>query len=214
MNFITKIRRPFKYTFCNATFIIIGLNIACFILTAVWPALKFYFSLNVVSVIKSHYFWQFFTYMFTHADFSHLFLNMLGLLFFGLPVERSLGSKEFVLLYTVSGVLCGLFSFAFYFVSRYYNVLLLGASGAVYAILLAFSVIFPRSRIYIMGLIPVPAPLMIATYAIIALGSQLFGMNGSVAHMTHLAGFVVAWFYFLIRIGMNPWKVWRDAFRG
>ena len=90
---------------------------------------------------------------------------------------------------------------------------LLGASGAINSLLLAYAVIFPRNRIYLMGLLPIPAPLLVAIYAGIEIANQLLTLQNGVAHMTHLAGFAIAWIYFIVRMGINPWKVWKDAYR-
>ena len=213
MGFLNSIRKPFKYTQYNAAFIIIGLNIAVYLLLSMIPQFKLYLSLNVIMVVEYHMYWQFLTYMFVHGSFTHILFNMLAVLFFGIAVERALGSKEFLLLYFVSGVLCGVISFIVYYFSGQYFILLMGASGAIYALLLAYAVIFPRTRIYIWGVLPVSAPLLVAAYAGIEIANQLFSIQGAVAHMTHLAGFAVAWLYFIVRMGINPWKVWKDAYR-
>ena len=156
-------------------------------------------------------YWQFVTYMFVHSDWSHLFSNMLGLLIFGITVERSVGSKEFLLFYFLTGILCGVFSFFFHYVTGGYYVFLMGASGVVYAILLLFAVIFPRSTIYIWGIIPLKAPVLVVVYTIFELFSQFSGKT-NIAHYTHLAGFLFAWLYCLIRMGVNPWKVWKNNY--
>lgn len=213
MDLIQTIRKPFRYSFFNAALIIIGANIAVFLITSLIPDLKTLLSLNVLYITQKHTYWQFFTYMFVHADFYHLLFNMLGIFFFGMAVERSIGSKEFLLLYLVSGVFCGVISFFFYWVSGGYLVFLLGASGAIYSLLLAYAVVFPSSKIYIWGILPVPAPILVAAYAGIEIGSQLLSRKGNVAHMTHLAGFAVAWLYFIVRMGINPWKVWKNTYR-
>ena len=74
---------------------------------------------------------------------------MLGLLFFGLALEKAIGSKEFVLFYLVCGALSGFFSFLVYRFTGQYRVFLLGASGAIYSVLFAYAVFFPRSVIFI-----------------------------------------------------------------
>lgn len=89
----------------------------------------------------------------------------------------------------------------------------MGASGAIYAMLLAYAVIFPRSRIFIWGILPVPAPVLVIAYAVIELGSQIIGVSSNVAHMTHLAGFAFSWLYFVVRMGINPYKVWKNIYR-
>lgn len=207
-----SLRKPFKYSYNNYSFVIIGLNIGVFLLTNMFPRLKYLLSLNTLYVTQVNAYWQFFTYMFVHGDFYHILFNMLGIFFFGVAVEKALGSKEFLLLYFISGILCGVVSFFVYLITGYNFIFLMGASGAIYALLLAFAVIFPKSNIYIWGIIPVPAPILIAIYAGLEISSQLFGIKNGVAHMTHLAGFGVAWLYFIIRMGINPWKVWKDAY--
>ncbi|MFI3257391.1 MAG: rhomboid family intramembrane serine protease, partial [Spirochaetales bacterium] len=138
----TFLRKPFRYSFNNAALIIIAINIGVFMLTSMNPTLKTYLSLNVFLVLEKHMYFEFFTYMFTHANFYHLLGNMLGVLFFGTSVERAIGSKEFVLMYLLIGLLCGVVSFAVYFFSGMYLTFLLGASGSVYAILLMYAVIY------------------------------------------------------------------------
>ncbi len=207
------LRRPFRYTFNNAALIILAINIGVFMLTQVNPGLLEYLSLNVAYVIGGKMYFQFFTYMFAHASFYHLLGNMLAVLFFGVAVERSIGSKEFVLMYILIGILCGIISFVSYYFSGMYYTFLLGASGSVYAILLMYAVLFPHSKIFIWGIIPVPAPLLVLIYAGISVWNQLFSVGSGIAHLTHLAGFVLAWLYLKIRMGVNPWRVWKDFFR-
>lgn len=213
MNLLKIVRKPFRYVFFNATFFVIGFNLLVFLLTNMMRELGNYLALNVILVHEYKMYWQFFTYMFVHGDFSHLFFNMLGLFFFGLAVEQSLGSKEFLLIYVISGIFCGIASYFFYLFTGAYYVFLLGASGAINSLLLAYAVIFPRNRIYMMGILPIPAPLLVAIYAGIEIASQLLTLRNGIAHMTHLAGFAIAWLYFMIRMGINPWKIWKDAYR-
>lgn len=214
MGVLSVVRRPFRYTFSNATLVIIVVNILVYVLLRFSPLTGYegYFALSVRGFLGYRMVWQPVTYMFVHANMQHLFFNMLGLLFFGISVEKALGSREYVLMYVVCGVLCGVVSVAVYFFSGAYGVMLVGASGAIYAMLLAYAVIFPRSRIFIWGILPVPAPVMVIVYTIIELSSQLFTFS-PVAHLTHLAGFAFAWLYFRVRMGIRPLRVWKDAYR-
>lgn len=209
------LHKKFSYSFNYATLIIVAVNVAAFILTGSGRNANFQylFGLQPVLFTRAHYYWQLLTYMFMHGSWSHLLGNMIGLLFFGLYIERQLGSKEFLLFYLLCGILCGAASLAIYLAAGFYGVLLVGASGAVYAVLLLFAVIFPRSTVFIMGIVPAPAPILVVIYAGIAVFEQVFGMNQGVAHMTHLSGFAAAWIYCLARYGVNPLKVWKDAFR-
>lgn len=213
------IRKPLPFKFYFATYILIAINALVYVISIRIPELniKSYFSLNAYNVVKGHAFWQFVTYMFVHGNTMHLISNMLGLFFFGISLERSLGSNEFVLFYFVTGILSGFFSFIVYLISNQYNIFLMGASGAVYAVLLLFAVAFPRAKIYVWGILPIPAPVLVLCYAGIEIYSEFFasGTRGisNVAHLTHLFGFGFAWLYSLIRLGENPWKVWKRNFR-
>jgi membrane associated rhomboid family serine protease len=158
-------------------------------------------------------YWQLFTYMFVHANLEHIFFNMLGLVMFGLAVERSLGSREFLLYYLVCGTASGALSLGLFMLTGRYNTVLLGASGAVYAVLFAFAVVYPRSKIYFWGVLPIPSPVLVVIYAVIELISQAAGFNGGTAHMTHLFGLAAAYLYFIIRMGVNPVHVWKNALK-
>ena len=209
------LRKKFSYRFYNATLIIAAVNALAFVITGSGrnPNFQYLLGLQPILFLRGHYFWQLATYMFMHGSWSHLLSNMIGLIFFGIYVEKQVGSREFLLFYLVCGILCGAASLGIYAVAGYWQILLVGASGAVYAVLLLFAVIFPRSTVFILGLVPVPAPLLIAVYAGIAVFDQVFGMNQGVAHLTHLSGFAAAWLFCLVRYGVNPIKVWRNAFR-
>lgn len=212
MNKPVFFRRPFKYVNFHATFYLILLNAIVYFLCQFFPNLLYYLSLNVVYVIRYKAFWQFVTYMFVHAGARHLLLNMLGLFFFGLGVERAIGSKEFLLFYFTTGIFSAVFSFILYYFTGSYLVFLMGASGAVYAVLFAYAVCYPRSIIYLWWVIPIPAPVVVLIFAVIEVVSGFFS-NSNVAHFTHLFGFLVALLYFLIRMGVRPFKIWKDTYK-
>lgn len=205
-------RRPFKYAYFHATLGIILINIIIFALIRFNYQLTYYLALSPLGIIKLKYFWQFISYMFTHYNFTHLLFNMLALLFFGIPLERQIGSKEFLMYYFVCGIVSGLLSFGVFCLVKS-NIYLIGASGAIYAVLFGYAVGFPRSTIYIWGIIPVPAPILVALYAAIEIISEVFGSASNTAHLTHLFGFLVAWIYFLLRMGIRPIKVWKNALK-
>jgi len=196
--------RPFPYTYNNYAFILIVANILVFMFNSLSPRSTIYTAMVPALVLQRGFVWQFFTYMFTHSGLSHILFNMLGLFFFGVQVERRLGSREFLLFYLSTGVLAGLFSFVVYVLTGMYGVVLLGASGAVFAVLLAFAVFFPHANIYIFGILPVRAPVLVIGYTAIELFNQVFSVQSGVAHLTHLAGFAFAYLYILLRLGINP----------
>jgi membrane associated rhomboid family serine protease len=199
------VRRPFRYSFRNLSIWLIAINVLVFAAEYVFPQVGGYLAMTPALVLSGAV-WQPFTYMFAHANLTHLLLNMLGLLFFGTAVEKELGSKEFLLYYLLTGLLAGLFSFAAFVLLGSLYTPLLGASGAVYAVLIAYATLEPRSQILVWGILPVRAPLMVIGFTLIALFSQIFGAQSSVAHLTHLAGFGFGWLYFLARFGVNPWR--------
>jgi len=205
------LQRPVRYSYSNYALILIIINIGVFFFTYLNQRLIYYIALIPGLFVEEGFYWQVFTYMFAHAGFSHLFFNMLGLFFFGFQVERRMGSGEFLLFYGITGTLAGIFSLIVYVMTGNYGVILLGASGAVFAVLLAFAVYFPHARIFVFGIIPMRAPVLVVVYTAIELFSQITSPYSGVAHLTHLAGFAFAYLYFLLRFNINPVSVWRSS---
>ena len=210
MNFTSYIRKPLPYSMQYFTYGIIGLNVVIFLVTLFVPALIQQMALIPRMVVEQGRWWQLLTYMFAHASFSHILFNMLALFFFGIAVERVLGSREFLLFYLVCGLGAGVLSLLWYILSGSANVYLVGASGAVYAVMLAFAVFFPRAQIYVLGIIPVRAPILVLIFTAIALFSQLSGRGENIAHFTHLAGFVFSFLYLLVRHKINAIRVFKE----
>jgi membrane associated rhomboid family serine protease len=181
-------------------------NVAIFMLQNLVPALGRLLAMTPILVLHG-FFWQFLTYMFAHAGFSHILFNMLALFVFGVQTERYMGSKEFLVYYLVTGVLAGFFSFVVFLFTGAARVPLLGASGAIFAVQLAFAAFFPDSLLYFWGILPLRAPLVVLGFTAIELVSMVFGVANGVAHMTHLAGFGFGWLYFLVRFNANPLRM-------
>jgi membrane associated rhomboid family serine protease len=201
------LRRPFRYRYDNVAYILIGINVAVYILEQLFRGIVPYLAMNPLLVLGRGWVWQFATYMFVHDpnSWSHLIFNMIALLVFGPPVERELGSKDFLLFYMLTGILAGVFSFLVYWALDYYTIFLMGASGALFALQLAYAVIFPNARLLLWGIIPMRAPVMVLGFTALELVLMFVG-GGNVAHGTHLAGFVFGWLYFVARYGVNPWR--------
>jgi membrane associated rhomboid family serine protease len=154
--------------------------------------------------------WTIFTYMFVHstAGITHVLFNMLGLFFFGPRVEMRIGSDRFIRLYLISGVMGGLLS---WLITPYAPIV--GASGAIFGVQLAFAKFYPRDRIYIWGVLPVEARVLVVIMTVVSLYGGLAG-GGSVAHFAHLGGYVGAWLY-LRRIGKQaPAAQWQAKLEG
>lgn len=132
--------------------------------------------------------WTVITYQFLHAGFLHLLFNMVGLYFFGPRLEVRIGSKHFLLLYLLSGMGGAVLSI---FTP---GAFIVGASGAVFGVLLGFARYWPRERIYIYALIPVEARILVIFMAVLSLWSGIRG-GGNIAHFAHLGGFIGGWIY-------------------
>ncbi|MBZ4673189.1 MAG: Peptidase rhomboid domain [Spirochaeta sp.] len=205
----TILNRRFRDTsYKNVTLKLVGINVLVFLVTSmVYPRLTYYLAM-IPSLVLGGYLWQPFTYMFVHGGFSHLLFNMLSLFIFGSMVERRIGSKEFLLFYLLTGLFSGIVSFFSYYLAGT-NVILVGASGAIYGVLLMFAVFYPYSVIFVFGLIPIRAPILVILYAFIELSSHVFGAGGNVAHLTHLSGLIFGYLYCRIRMRINPLDVFK-----
>ncbi len=139
---------------------------------------------------------QFITYMFMHADLSHIFLNMLGVYMFGSILENIWGAKRFLNCY----LLCGLGAAALQLgISAFNNqfTILLGASGSVFGLLVAFAMMFPNTELQLYFVIPVKAKYLVIGYSLFELYNGFFA-NDNVAHFAHLGGLAVGIIIMLI----------------
>ncbi len=203
------INRRFKYTYKNATLYLVAINVLVYFITsAIWPYGKYYLSMIPTFVLHG-YVYQFFTYMFVHGSFSHILFNMFTLYVFGRALEERLGTREFLLYYLLVGTLAGVSSFFLYYFVLGTNTFLMGASGAIYGLLLLYAVFFPYNSIYIFGLIPVKAPYLIIFYFVLEIWSQFGGSTSNIAHLTHLSGLVFGYIYILVRMKLNPIEVFK-----
>lgn len=134
--------------------------------------------------------WTVVTYMFAHGGFMHLFFNMLGLFFFGPPLEARWGSREFIKFYLICGMGGAALSFAFAPHSP-----IIGASAAVYGVMLAFAMNWPEMPIYIWGIFPIQARVLVLILAVFSLLSAFSGSSDGVAHFAHLGGFAACFIY-------------------
>src|SRR5580698_1739867 len=125
--------------------------------------------------------WTIITYMFLHGSITHILFNMLGLFFFGPRVEQRLGASRFLWLYFLSGISGALLSFWLAPHSA-----LIGASAAIYGIVLAFARFWPTDKIYIWGVLPLEARWLVAITVVMAIYSGLNGSTGGVADFAHL----------------------------
>jgi len=141
--------------------------------------------------------WQLVTYMFLHGGFMHIFFNMLMLWMFGMEVENTWGSKRFLIFYFVCGIAAGLSNL---FIAPLFAepALTIGASGAVYGVMVAFAMMFPNRYIYIYFLLPVKAKYLIPFFLVLELYNGITGSTEGIAHMAHLGGALIGVIWVLL----------------
>lgn len=152
--------------------------------------------------------WQILTHMFMHGGFWHIFFNMYSLLMFGSILERSLGPKKYLIFYFVTGLgavalhtgvewLQARVFIANGIAQAYQQLLVtptLGASGAIYGVLIGFAMLYPQARLtLIFPPIPMTAKWLVIIFAAIELFSGINGIQDGVAHFAHLGGMLFGW---------------------
>ncbi|MBO6237239.1 MAG: rhomboid family intramembrane serine protease [Bacteroidales bacterium] len=162
--------------------------------------------------------WQVVTHMFMHGGFWHIFFNMYTLLIFGSVVERYIGPKKFLLFYFV----CGLGAVALHFGVEYWQMQsymegaalgnatalqrieaikftpTVGASGAIYGVLMGYAMIFPESKMTLLfPPVTLSAKWMVVVFAVIELFTGVTGLNAGIAHFAHLGGMLIGWLMIL-----------------
>ena len=180
-------------------------NVAVFLATLVLPDAASVqiirtFGFRPDAVLGQFALWQFATYMFLHGGIGHVLFNMLGLWMFGTELERTWGTRFFTKYYFVTGVGAAVITLLWSLSplraadELYYGVMI-GASGAVYGVLLAYGLAFPNRPIYLYLLFPIPAKYFVMIVGAIAYLSSATGDGGGVAHTAHLGGLLVGFLY-------------------
>lgn len=141
--------------------------------------------------------WTLLSYMFLHAGLLHLLFNMIGLFFFGPPLEERWGSPGFPRFYLVCGLGGGLLSLL---LPASAATVILGASGAVLGLLLAYAMIWPDNSIYLYGILPIKAKWLVAGIVALNVLGALGGRGGGVAYLAHLGGLGAGFLYL-----KSPW---------
>jgi membrane associated rhomboid family serine protease len=174
-------------------------NAAIFLLSRFLPVKQFIeplFALHPSQVTHNLAVWQLATYMFLHGGWFHILFNMFTLWMFGCDVESEFGSKKFLQYYFITGIGAGLFNVLFAWNA---DIAIIGASGAIYGVLVAFAVLFPDRVITLLLFFILPvsvkAKYLVAIFIGISLFSsiqgQVFGVSDGVAHLAHLGGALV-----------------------
>jgi membrane associated rhomboid family serine protease len=179
-------------------FLIIA-NVVAFILSEVAREVILALGLRPAAVFGDFALWQPVTYMFLHGDLGHIIFNMLALWMFGTELERTWRTRFFVKYYFVTGVGAALVTLLWSISpmpgsAQLYNNVVIGASGAIYGILLAYGMYFPNRIIYFI-VFPIPAKYFVMLIGVIAFYYARAGGGGGVAHVAHLGGLVIGYLY-------------------
>jgi membrane associated rhomboid family serine protease len=185
--------------------LLIWANVAMFVLSWLVPDIVGYLGLQPEAVFSRLFIWQPVTYMFLHAGIFHILFNMLALWMFGVELERLWGRTFFLKYYFVTGIGAAATTMMLALAPgdvgaamRY--AVTVGASGAIYGLLLAYALSFPDRPIYMWALFPVPAKYFVMIMGAIAFMSSIGGNQGGVANSAHLGGLVFGYLYL---------RVWR-----
>jgi membrane associated rhomboid family serine protease len=178
--------------------VLIGVNVAMFLAQFTSPLVADLLGLHPAWVVRYGWIWQLASYMFLHGGIFHILFNMLTLWMFGSELERRWGTRYFLKYYFVTGIGAGaltvLFSLLpFGFAQQLQHANIIGASGAIYGLLLAYALYFPERPILLI-VFPVPAKMAVTILGAIALVSSL-GETGGVANATHLGGLLVGYLF-------------------
>ena len=147
--------------------------------------------------------WQPLTYMFIHGDFFHLFMNMFVLWMFGSEMESIWGSRGFLKYYFITGIGSGLI-WLLLNISNPFSVLI-GASGAIYGVLLAYGLMFPNRKVLIYFLFPIKVKYFVLLLGVIAFISSIGDTGSNISHLTHLSGMLIGFIY--LKSPLNMLKV-------
>ena len=177
--------------------LIIATSVMFFLTDALPPELLGKLVLRPVELPREP--WTVITYMFLHGGFGHIFLNMLMLFFFGRRLEIRLGGRGFLGLYFTSGLVAAAAS-----VVATPSASIIGASGAVYGVMIGYALYWPRDKIYIWAILPVEARYLVAFLAAISLGNGLLGTPNGIADFAHLGGFLGGYLYLKVREKRSP----------
>lgn len=167
------------------------------------------FGLIPATVLRSFGVWQLVTYMFLHDPygFGHILFNMLTLWMFGADLERSWGRSAFLRFYFICGIGAGICVVVANALFGSLNTRTIGASGAIYGVLLAFGLLFPDRIVLFSFLFPIKAKYFVMIIGAIAFLSSIGGSGSGVSHVAHLGGMVFGYAYLKGYLGKRRWNL-------
>jgi membrane associated rhomboid family serine protease len=195
--------------------LLIIINVAVFALQMILRLVGSYslvpdFGLIPAAVTNNLKVWQFVTYMFLHAGFFHIFFNMLTLFMFGNDLERYWGTPRFLNYYFLTGIGAGVCS---WLVAMHSGTVIIGASGAIYGLLLAYGMLYPNRIVYLNFLLPVKVKWLVLIMGVMAFFSSITGDEPGVAHIAHLGGMLVGFLILKSRDWVGKYQAFHEQRR-
>jgi membrane associated rhomboid family serine protease len=191
---------------------LITINIAVYLLQIVSHLLgsrfiDYHFGLIPVFVTQDLMLWQFVTYMFLHGGVFHIFFNMLTLFMFGNELERYWGTRRFLIYYFVTGIGAGICS---WLVAMNSVSVIIGASGAIYGLLLAYGVTYPNRIVYLNFILPLKVKWLVIIMGAMAFLSSITGSDSGVASIAHLGGMIIGYLFLRGRDWADRYRVFNE----
>ena len=163
------------------------------------------FGLVPAKLWTSFMIWQPFTYLFLHGGFIHLLFNMFILWMFGRDLENNWGFIPFLKYYFACGIGAGIITSIFGWGSF---IPVIGASGAVYGLLLAYGITYPNRLVYLYGIFPIKVKFMVIGMGIAAFFASMTSIDSTISHVTHIAGMLVGLIFLQYKINFKYFKIW------
>src|SRR3954451_22361113 len=190
-------------------------NVAVFVLSFLggsWVQrnLTVLFALYAEGAVRSLFVWQLFTYMFLHGGITHLLFNMLTLWFFGTQLERDWGTRRYLKYYFLCGMAAGVCVLVANLLTR--DVPTIGASGAIFGVLVAFAVLYPNQTVLMNFLFPIKAKYMVMIYAAIELLLTIRPGQSGISTIAHLGGMAFGYVYLKGRMPRVKLPEWQGAY--
>lgn len=172
---------------------LIGLSFAGYVLELGFRSkLNFFFGIVPLKITQNLYLWQFVTYIFIHSNFLHFLFNAFMLWMFGPIIESDFGPKRFLRYFLVTGIGAGIFTVLFSYNSP---VPVIGASGAIYGLLIAFAVLHPEQTVRFYFLFPMTSRQMVIFFVVLEFVLSFSGPNSGISNISHLGGMASGYLY-------------------
>lgn len=188
---------------------IIYANIAIYVAVVFMGTLINWIGLIPEDVVTRGYLWQVVTYQFVHADAIHILINMLSVWMFGVDLERRWGLVAFTKYYLIVGITAGVATvivslLPFPWAENSYGAVTIGASGAVYGLMMAWAIVFPHRTVHLFGIFPLTARVFVLIVGVLSMSQAMASSDSNIAHVAHLGGLLAGWLYLKTPVRRPP----------